>query len=148
MEETVWKFLGQLLNRKMLNLFTIVSINEKSLNIFYLCRDLLGENMNENELESFLKNEIFQEILVLPPPHERSSQLETELKELQNEKADGDDEVAIISTTKSKSKEIVLFGCEPHIIELKKKFIHIIERNLLHTYKLSSVDAHLVSLLH
>ena len=153
MEKRLWKFLEKLLNKKLPNLFTIVRINEGLLDLFYLPRDPSNEISRGDQFKSFLKNELFHEIIFLPLSHERSPRLETELEELKNENLADDDEnndVTIISTSwtmKSKPEELVLFGCEPRITELKKKFLQTIERNLLITYKLLPIKQSFVSSL-
>ena len=143
MEKKCWKFLGKLINKKIPELFTILTLTFDSLNLSYLPRDPF-DDITGDQLKSFLRNEILQEIIFLPLSHARSPQLD---EELQNKKKA--DEVAIVFsrwTMKRKQKAIVLFGYQPKVIEVKQKFLQIIERNILHTYKFSPNDDFFVSL--
>lgn len=143
MEQKPWKFLGKLINKKVSDLYTILTVHEPSLKVSYLPRNP-SDDITGDQLESFLRNEILQESILLPISYERSFQLVQELKTEKN-----DDDVAVIFSSRKmrdKQKQIVIFGYQPKVIEWKKKFLHIIERNTLHTYKFSPIDQSSVSL--
>lgn len=140
------KFLQKLINQQVTDLFTIISIDRGEMKLYYLPRDP-SSDANGEKLESFLQNEISQATISLPLPHERSPQLETEFKQFQAEESENDQVLIVFGslTVKTKQKEIVLFGYDRKVIELKKKVLHIIERNTITTYKLPPIDEFLVS---
>jgi hypothetical protein len=121
--------------------------NDFSLCIYYLFKQSFS-SIDFEKLEYFIQYEIVQETIPLPLLHERSSQLETELKEIESDKII-EDEVLIVQDRfflKIKQKEIVLFGYDKKVNEIKKKFLNIIERNILITYKLNSIVTSFVSI--
>ncbi|CAF1337143.1 unnamed protein product, partial [Rotaria sordida] len=91
-----------------------------------------------------MQNDILQEIIPLPLPHERSIQLESELKKIISEQMTND-EILIINRClfqTTKQKQIVLFGYNRKVIDIKKQISNIIETNILITYTLNSISAY------
>jgi len=122
----------------------MITVFEKSSGSLYIycSSQLLSNDIDTEKLEYFIQHEIVQETLSLPLPHERSPQLETELKKIESDETIKDD-VLIVHTgiyLKTKQKEIVLFGYDKKVNELKTKILNIIETNILITYKLNQID--------
>jgi hypothetical protein len=135
-------------NKKINDMITVIQKSENLLCIYYSSYQVF-QDVNTDKLEYFLQNEILQETIPLPLAHERSPQLETELKKIEPDKTI-EDEILIVRSgifLKTKQKEIILFGYDKRVNELKKKILPIIERNTLITYKLNPMNMSLVSLI-
>ncbi len=139
-------FLQNYVNRKLNDLITIIEKSFGLLSIYSSPKEL-SNDIDPERLEDLIQNEIAQEIIPLPLPHERSPQLEAELKEIESDETLADEVLIVRSSIfqKTKQKEIVLFGDVKKVNELKRKILNIIETNILITYKLNPIDTFLVS---
>ncbi len=127
-------------------MITVFQKSDRSLCIYYSSQQGF-KDVSTKKLEYFLQNEVLHETIPLPLPHERTPQLEAELKKIESDKTT-EDEILIIRSgifLKTKQKEIVLFGYDKRVIEIKNKIVPMIERNTLITYKLNSMNMSLVS---
>lgn len=135
--------LHRLINKKIDNLFTLVAVtSDGTFSVNALPKNPTDE-INIEKLENFLCHDVVKEVISLPLPHERSIQMKTELNALLAEH-NADHEILVKKIYTGKQKEFVIFGLEKNVQKLKRDLQQIIERNILHTYKLNPMDRRLV----
>lgn len=135
------KFIHALANKKVKDMVTIFDLERDKLYMHYFPKKS-STNADPETLINFIENEIVQEIIPQPLPHEQSIQLDNELEKFTSPEKE-DDEVLIVSSSQSlysRNQEIVIFGYERKVNEIKKQILKIIENNIVITYKLDSID--------
>ncbi|CAF5008920.1 unnamed protein product [Rotaria sp. Silwood1] len=108
-----------------------------------------SSHVDSERLLNFVENEIQHAVITLPLLHERSTKLDNELDNIISLQ-EKNDEILIIRDRLSPhtaNKEIVLFGYDRKVNELKKEISSIIEKYILITYDLTSIDPNQMSTL-
>ncbi|CAF1440926.1 unnamed protein product [Rotaria sordida] len=141
MTDDKMKFLQKLLNKKVNNIFTVLSLENTRLCMYYLPTET-STTADIDKLMYFIQNGILQEVIQLPLPHERSQQLENDLNNTVSQQMTNDE---VLITYKclfleKNPKQIVILGYNKKVIEIKKQIFDIIERNIVITYKLNLLN--------
>ncbi|CAF4593643.1 unnamed protein product [Rotaria socialis] len=140
MSKEKMKFLHELVNKKINDIITIFELDRDKLHMHYFPKQT-SNTTDTDPLMNFIENEILQEIIPLPLPHERSLQLDNELKQITSQEMKND-EILITRNGISRhanQKDIVLFGYDRKVIEIQKQILTVIEKYILITYKLNSI---------
>lgn len=148
MSQEKLNFLHALVNKKVRDMVTVFELEKDKLYMHYFPKKSCT-NADPEILINLIENEIIQQAMPQPLPHEQCTQLDNELEKFTSPETE-DDEVFVAYGSRSfhsRNQDVVIFGYEKKVNEIKKQMLNIIEKNIVVTYKLDSIDRYQVMLI-